>query len=52
MISADLKNKIMTEREKIEIEILEELLEDIKGMHPEYIAKHIEEQIDIIKHGI
>jgi len=42
----------MTEREKIEIEILEELLEDIKGMHSEYIAEHIEEQIDIIKNGI
>ena len=42
----------MTEREKIEIEILEELLEEIKSMHPEYIAEHIEDKIDIIKHGI
>lgn len=34
------------------IKILTELLEDIKGMNPEYIAEHIEEQISIIKHGI
>lgn len=42
----------MTERKKIEIEVLEELLEDIKCMYPEYIEEHIEKQIDIIKHGI
>ena len=42
----------MTEREKIKIEILNELLKDIEAIHPEYISEHIEEQIDIIKHGI
>jgi len=26
-------------------EVLKELLEDIKGMHPEYIVEHIEEQL-------
>jgi hypothetical protein len=39
-------------REEIEIELLEELLEDISGMHPEYIQEHIKEQIDILKNGI
>lgn len=40
------------EKKKIQIETLEDLLDDIKGMHPEYIQEHIQEQISILKHGI
>ena len=40
------------DRTQIKLWTLEELLEDIKGMNSEYIREHIEEQIDIIKHGI
>ncbi len=42
----------MTINEITELRVLEELLEDIKGMNSEYIIEHIKEQIDIIKHGI
>ena len=45
------KLKIM-DRTQIKLWTLEEILEDIKGMNPEYIAEYIKEQIDIIKHGI
>lgn len=40
------------DKKQIQIELYEELLEDIKGMHPEYIQEHIQEQISILKHGI
>ena len=42
----------MTEREKIEVEVLEELLKDIQGVSPEYIVESIEEQISILKYGL
>lgn len=42
----------MTQRQQIELEVLENLLDDIKAMYPEYILDHIKEQISIIKHGI
>lgn len=41
-----------SEKKELEIKILEELLEDIKGMHLEYIPEHIKEQISILKHGV
>ena len=37
---------------QIKLEILEELLKDIKGMNSEYITEYIEERINIIKNGI
>lgn len=33
-------------------EVLEEVLEDIKGINPEYTTEYIEEQISIIDHYI
>ncbi len=42
----------MTPSEQIKLAVLEELLDDIKEMYPEYIADHIKEKISIIKHGI
>jgi hypothetical protein len=42
----------MTETQQIQIAVLEGLIEDIQAMNPEYIVEFINEQIDIIKHGI
>ena len=42
----------MTEEQQIQIKTLEGLIEDIQEMNPEYIVEFINEQIDIIKHGI
>lgn len=42
----------MTEEEQIQVKTLEDVIEDIKGMNPEYIIEFLKEQIDIIKHGI
>jgi len=42
----------MTPSEQIKLAVLEELLDDIKAMYPEYIIDHIKEQISILKHGI
>tara|TARA_R110000822_G_scaffold96230_1_gene219303 strand:+ start:682 stop:861 length:180 start_codon:yes stop_codon:yes gene_type:complete len=43
---------IMTEEQQIQIKTLEGVIEDIKLMNPTYIVEFLEEQIDIIKHGI
>ena len=42
----------MSDRDKIRLEVLEEIIDDCKAMHCEYILDHIREQISIIKHGI
>tara|TARA_R110000824_G_scaffold147623_1_gene317136 strand:+ start:299 stop:427 length:129 start_codon:yes stop_codon:yes gene_type:complete len=42
----------MTEEQQIQIKTLEGVIEDIKLMNPTYIVEFLEEQIDIIKHGI
>jgi predicted metallopeptidase len=42
----------MTEEEQIQVKTLEDVIEDIKGMNPEYIIEFLKEQIDMIKHGI
>jgi hypothetical protein len=42
----------MNDRQKIELEVLENLLDNIKAMYPEYIVEYIREQINQIKHGI
>ena len=42
----------MNDRQKIELEVLENLLDNIKAMYPEYIVEYIREQISQIKHGI
>ena len=42
----------MTEQQQIQINTLEGVIEDIKSMHPEYIVEFLEDQIEIIKHGI
>ena len=42
----------MTEKDKIRLEVYEEILDDCKVMYPEYILDHIREQISILKHGI
>jgi len=42
----------MTKRDKIKLEVLEEILDDCKVMYDEYILDHIREQISILKHGI
>tara|TARA_B100000780_G_scaffold192526_1_gene135624 strand:+ start:468 stop:596 length:129 start_codon:yes stop_codon:yes gene_type:complete len=42
----------MTEEEQIQVKTLEGVIEDIKGMNPEYITEFLKEQISILKHGI
>ena len=42
----------MNDRKKIELEVLENILDNIKAMHPEYIVEYIREQISQINHGI
>lgn len=42
----------MTPHEQIKLAVLEELLDNIKAMYPEYIVEYIREQISQIKHGI
>ena len=42
----------MTGRDKIKLEVLEEILDDVKCMYSEYILDYIKEQISILKHGI
>tara|TARA_R110000851_G_scaffold276761_1_gene429804 strand:- start:55 stop:183 length:129 start_codon:yes stop_codon:yes gene_type:complete len=42
----------MTERDKIELKILEDILDDVQGMHGDYIVEYIKDQIDICKNGI
>ena len=42
----------MTKRDKIKLEILEELVKEVGSMWPESILPHIEDEIDILKHGI
>jgi hypothetical protein len=42
----------MTEQQQIQINTLEGVIEDIKSMNPEYIVEFLEDQIEIIKHGI
>ena len=42
----------MSEKDKIKLDVLEEILSDCKGMYSEYILDYIREQISILKHGI
>ena len=42
----------MSEKDKIRLEVYQEILDDCKAMYPEYILDYIKEQIDILKHGI
>lgn len=42
----------MNDREKIELEVLTELLEDVTGMHGNYIVEHIKDEIERIKDGV
>ena len=49
---AVLKTKIMTKKDKIRLEVYQEILDDCKAMYSEYILDHIREQISILKYGI
>ena len=42
----------MTPHEQIKLAVLEELLDNVKAMYPEYIVEYIREQISQIKYGI
>jgi len=42
----------MTELDKIQVEVLESVIEDIQGIHPEHIEEFLKEKVDIIKNGI
>lgn len=41
--------RLRVDNKKLEIKVLEELLEDVKCMHSEYIIEHIQEQINDLK---
>ena len=42
----------VAEKDKIRLEVYQEILDNCKAMYSEYILDYIREQIDILKHGI
>lgn len=42
----------MTEKDKIKLQIYQEILCECRDMYPEYIPEYIIGQIDILKQGI
>lgn len=45
-------SQLQKEKEDIKIKVLKEVIEDIKGIHPEYIAEMLKDQIEILEKGV